>query len=222
MSAVQTAPPQPVPRDDPTVEIERALGWYLGRTCRIASIARRPSVYRTSFALDEVDVVLDDGRPFQLVIKHLGDGALSALARRAKPGFLADPRREIDTYLGILMPARLGTPICYGAAVDPIAGRSRLILERVPGSTRSALTASGVRLRGGLPDSTRNSPAMAPDRRPDRRRRCSRTIGTSTEFGRAAPARSPERERRPFAAGSRGWLSATNRSSSGSHRFRRP
>jgi hypothetical protein len=133
MSAVPAAAPAATQLDDLSGELERALSRFRGTDCRIASIARRPSAYRTSFALEEVDVVLGDGVTLHLVVKDINRRSLTERARRAKPTFLADPRREIDAYLGILMPADLGTPICYGASVDLVAGRSWLFLERVAG-----------------------------------------------------------------------------------------
>jgi thiamine kinase-like enzyme len=67
------------------------------------------------------------------MFKDLSPSALLEDARQAKPFFLYDPRREIQTYRSILAPARLGTPTCYGAVLDKRRGRYWLFLERVPG-----------------------------------------------------------------------------------------
>jgi hypothetical protein len=115
------------------VELERLLGEHGGDSCHIASITRRPSAYRTSFALEELDVILHDGTMLQLIRKDTSQRGLTERARRAKPAFLGDPRREIETYQGILMPSGLSTPTCYGAVADRTADRSWLFLERVPG-----------------------------------------------------------------------------------------
>jgi hypothetical protein len=129
-AGVTATPPS---TDEVRVELQRALSEYWEVSCSIASISRRPSAYRTSFALEELDVVLDDGVRLQLIFKDTSQQALSERARRAKPVFLADPRREIETYRRILKLSELGTAICYGAVVDPAADRYWLFLERVPG-----------------------------------------------------------------------------------------
>jgi hypothetical protein len=115
------------------VELERLLGEHWGASCHIASITRRPSAYRTSFALEELDVILHDGTMLQLIRKDTSHRSLTERARRAKPAFLADPRREIETYRRILTLSGLDTAICYGTVIDPAANRYWLFLERVPG-----------------------------------------------------------------------------------------
>ncbi len=94
----------------------------------VASFDRRPSAYRTSFALDEVDVSLAGGKRLELMFKEVGPAGLAASARAAKPPFLYDPLREIEAYRDLLDPA-FGTPRFYGA--DP--ERGWLFIERVPG-----------------------------------------------------------------------------------------
>ena len=111
--------------------LEQTLSDHLGAQCRITMLDRRPSSYRSSFALEELDVRLDTGTCLQLMFKHVGRQGL--LARAVKPAFLCDPLREIETYRTILAPSRLGAATCYGAVVDQHAGRYWLFLERVPG-----------------------------------------------------------------------------------------
>jgi aminoglycoside/choline kinase family phosphotransferase len=122
-----------IPLADVRGELERALGQMRGDAVQIASISRRPSAYRTSYALEEVDVLLDDGTALAIVLKDVGPHALTASVRQVKPPFIAHPLREIATYQGILMPNGVSTPCCYGASVDPAAGHYWLFLERVPG-----------------------------------------------------------------------------------------
>jgi hypothetical protein len=110
-----------------------ALGSYFGAARSIVGLERRPSAFSSSFALEEVDVQLDDGRVLQLMFKDLSRRGLLPEARRGKPPFLYNPLREIETYRKILAPLKLSTPVFYGAAVDPGAGRYWLFLERVPG-----------------------------------------------------------------------------------------
>lgn len=113
--------------------LEHALSQHFGVVRSIAKLERRPSPYRTSFALEELDLLLDDGTRLRLMFKDLGSQGLLAGAREAKPAFLYNPLREIETYRAILAPSRLGEAFCYGAVVEPQIGRYWLFLEKVPG-----------------------------------------------------------------------------------------
>jgi Ser/Thr protein kinase RdoA (MazF antagonist) len=96
-------------------------------------IRRRPSQYRTSFPLEELDVTLEDGGELRLVFKRLEWAALDEEARLAKPEFLHDPLREPAVYASLLGGASPGPPRCYGSVIDPGAGRYWLFIERVEG-----------------------------------------------------------------------------------------
>ncbi len=96
-------------------------------------ILRRPSEYRTSFPLEELDLTMEDGAKLRLAFKQLGWNALDEEARLAKPEFLHDPRREAAVYASVLAPAALGSPRYYGASVDPEAERYWLFVEWVAG-----------------------------------------------------------------------------------------
>lgn len=115
----------------PDAEIQQALERSLG--ARVTLWERRPSPYRTSFVLDELDVRFEDGRELALLIKELDRGALSAEALEVKPSLLFDPEREIEVYERLLSGAELGTAICYATGADPARNRYWLVLERVPG-----------------------------------------------------------------------------------------
>jgi hypothetical protein len=99
----------------------------------IVKVDRRPSPYTSSFALEEIDVVFADGSEAALVMKDLSPDAMDADARRARPAFLAEPSREIQTYRHILPHAPAGTAACYGVATGGASSRYRLLLERVDG-----------------------------------------------------------------------------------------
>lgn len=111
--------------------LDRA-GQARGRAA-IVKLDRRPSPYTSSFALEEIDVVFADGSEAALVMKDLSPGAMDAQARRARPAFLSEPRREIQTYLHILPHAPPGTAACLGVAAGRAASHYRLLLERVDG-----------------------------------------------------------------------------------------
>jgi aminoglycoside phosphotransferase (APT) family kinase protein len=93
----------------------------------VTAVQRRPCRYRTSYPLEELEVVLADGSHLALVRKDLRRAALDETARRAKPSFLHDPRREIEAYR-LLAPYRLGTPALYDHGDDWV------LLEKVEGS----------------------------------------------------------------------------------------
>jgi hypothetical protein len=123
---------RPVATDELRGALEDALADRAGTRRRVVRLARRPSPYRTSCALDELDVRLDDGVELALLFKDLSREALAPVAARAKPRFLLDPRREIEVYRRVLAPRRLGTAVFHGAVVEPARRRYWLFLERVP------------------------------------------------------------------------------------------
>jgi aminoglycoside phosphotransferase (APT) family kinase protein len=98
----------------------------------ITSLSRRPYPYATSFALEELRVGFDDGGDETVILKDLSWARLLEDARRSKPAFLYDPRREVETHLRLLAPLGVG-PRCYGAVVDSAVPRYWLLLERVQG-----------------------------------------------------------------------------------------
>jgi hypothetical protein len=113
--------------------LERELSRHFCSARSITCLERRPSDYQSSFPLEELRISLDDGTSLQLMFKDLGPCTLPGNGRLTKPAFLLDPRREIETYLAILQPARLGTATCYGAVYEPTIGRAWLFLEKVAG-----------------------------------------------------------------------------------------
>ncbi len=113
--------------------LEQVLSEHFGRRVRIADVARRPSEYRSSFAIEELDARLDDGQQLQLVWKDVSRQGLSFQAIDAKPEFLHDPLREIEVYRLVLNGCGFGTPKYFGSVVDRQADRYWLFIERVPG-----------------------------------------------------------------------------------------
>jgi hypothetical protein len=99
----------------------------------VLGIARRTSAYRSSFPLEELEVEFAGGRQLSLVFKNLGWEGLADDARRTKPRWLYEPRREIEIYRQVLSSRKLGTATCYGTVCVPAADRYWLFLERVPG-----------------------------------------------------------------------------------------
>ena len=74
-----------------------------------------------------------DGRMLRAVLKDVSPSAQLAEARRARPAFLLDPRREIEVYRNVLRPFDLGAPAMLGALADEPLRRYVLLLEKVTG-----------------------------------------------------------------------------------------
>jgi len=110
---------------------EAELAAALGRP--IATIRRRPFVARSSAPIAEVDVVFADQSAAVMLLKDLGRNGLTERARRAKPGALHNPVREVEVYRALLAGAELGTPKLYGAVADPSRDQYWLLIERVVG-----------------------------------------------------------------------------------------
>ena len=98
----------------------------------ITRIDRRPSLYASSFALEELDVELDDGSRLELMLKNLSRRAMNEDALRVKPDFLFDSQREIAVYRHIVEPQGLGAAL-YAAHVDPQSDGCWLVIERIDG-----------------------------------------------------------------------------------------
>lgn len=102
----------------------------LDLTAPVTSIVRAPYGYATSFAMEEVQVTLADGRVLDLLLKDLAWDRLLPEAAATKPLALYDPLREIDAYRRLLAPAGIGPPLA-GARAD--GDGCWLLLAKVPG-----------------------------------------------------------------------------------------
>jgi hypothetical protein len=120
--------------------LEDGLRRHYGEVRTVRHLVRRPSRYRSSFLLEEVDALLDNGVKLELVFKDVSRAGLMEGARDAKPEFLYDPLREISVYENILGPAKVGTATCFAAVADAAADRYFLLLERVAGLELYQLT----------------------------------------------------------------------------------
>ena len=101
-------------------------------SCRIAGLKRKMAAFRTSFAMEELEIQLQDGQTLAIMFKDLTWQALEGQARHVKPRFLYDPLREIETYRTILHPHHFSVPTFYGADVNEASERYWLFLEYVP------------------------------------------------------------------------------------------
>jgi len=105
----------------------------VGREAVIVRLDRRRGAYLSSFELHELVLTLDDGSQHEVIFKDLSPSAVLSEARSAKPAFLYDPRREIETYTRIL-PHRPMAPRLYGGVFDPSRDRYWLFIEKVSGA----------------------------------------------------------------------------------------
>jgi Ser/Thr protein kinase RdoA (MazF antagonist) len=114
-------------------EIEKLLTEFFGRPQRIQSLRRRRSRYSSSYTIQNIEIKLVNGRTLRLVLKDLSPTSLLKAARKVRPEFLYDPRREIAMYRTVLDPEQFGTALCYGAIERIEEERYWLFLERVEG-----------------------------------------------------------------------------------------
>jgi aminoglycoside phosphotransferase len=112
-----------------TVDLESVARRAVGGP--VSEVVVTASRYATSHATSEVDVVRPDGTVVELLFKDLAPGGLLAEAAGRRPGFLDDPRREVEVYRSVLAVAGLGTARCLAAGESD--GEPWLLLERVPG-----------------------------------------------------------------------------------------
>lgn len=111
--------------------IEEALGAEHERA-GVTRLDRAAYPYATSYPLEEVQALLDDGRTLRLILKDLTWERLLGDALRTKPRFLYQPRRCIQTYRRVLSRSGVGAR-CYGTFADDLTGRYWLLIEKVPG-----------------------------------------------------------------------------------------
>lgn len=97
----------------------------------VAGLERRPSPYRTSFPIEELELELVGGETRRLIGKRLDWGGLGPGARLAKPKFLHDPAREPAVYRAVLPQGPSGPPRFFGSVQT--SGERWLFVERVEG-----------------------------------------------------------------------------------------
>ena len=102
--------------------------------CRVRRLERRYSDYYSSYVMEEIDVLLENGQRLELTFKNLSRDAMLEGAVKTKPVFLYNPMREIEAYRKVLSAHRLGTPRFYGTFIDRPAEQYWLFIERVPGT----------------------------------------------------------------------------------------
>lgn len=121
------------PNAELCLEIERMLTDYFGRECGIAELTIRRSEYSSSYRMEDLDLVLQDGRELRLVGKAIGARGMLDNARRTRPSILLEPIREAEFYRSMLAAIGDHAPACYGVTAVRPDGQQYLVLERVEG-----------------------------------------------------------------------------------------
>ena len=133
MVIMKTAAPTRVPRDELHQALEQVLSDHFKTPRRVRHLRRRISAYSSSCTIENLEVTLDRGQKLSLVLKDLSPGSRLAAAKKVRPPFLYESRRELEIYRRILRPGEHGTAICYGAIESVERQRYWLFLERVKG-----------------------------------------------------------------------------------------
>jgi hypothetical protein len=126
-----SASPALLPEPELYEALDRVLSEYYSTPRRVVGLKHQPSIYVSSFAIEELHVRLEDGTHLELLLKDLN--AASKAAEQIKPAFVRNPLREIEVYRQILKQSSPGTPEFYGAWIHPARSRYWLLLENVAG-----------------------------------------------------------------------------------------
>lgn len=114
----------------PDEEIVRAVADSSG-PAKVVSVRRRASRYASSSKLENIEVILDDGRRHSLVLKDLRWSAMLPDARAVRPSLVYDERREPYVYANCLDGSGLAVANVYRAVADEDAGAYWVLLERL-------------------------------------------------------------------------------------------
>ena len=98
----------------------------------VTAVESRPSLYRSSCSLHDVDVRFDDGSTLAIVAKAVDWSAMCPEAHRARPRWVWDERRERAVYESVLPAAGMATARYFGSYVSE-SGVRHLLLERIDG-----------------------------------------------------------------------------------------
>jgi hypothetical protein len=114
------------------MHLERVLANRETGSRRIRRLEWRPSAYRSSCSVDDIDVEFEDGSTIALVAKAADWIAMHPDAQRARPRWLWDETRERMVYESILPTSGLATAPYFGTYVSR-SGVRYLLLERLAG-----------------------------------------------------------------------------------------
>lgn len=133
MTAAASGNPEDLTASELRLAIEQMLTKHFGRECRIVEFRRRRSDFASSYRMEDLDLVLDDGRELQVVLKAIGAPGMLDDARRTRPAFFLEPMREAELYRSTLGAIGDHAPECYGTTTVLPDHQRYLVLERVEG-----------------------------------------------------------------------------------------
>jgi len=127
--------PLPPPADDTRLRsvLTELLSRFFNAPRKIVRLERELSEYRSSYAIEQLDLLFDNGEQLRLIFKNLSRNALLKEAHETRHEFIFNPHREIEVYRAVLSQCALGTAVCYGTVIDEAAGQYWLFIEKVPG-----------------------------------------------------------------------------------------
>jgi thiamine kinase-like enzyme len=99
----------------------------------IVTLKRVRSDYSSSYQIEHVQVVFENGDSLSLIYKNLSRNNILREARETRHPFLYNPEREIEVYRSILAQCDLGTARLYGSVIDEQADYYWLFIEKLPG-----------------------------------------------------------------------------------------
>src|SRR5438093_1853358 len=118
-------------REIPSEELRSALQQMLqSDPRRIVGLTRARSPHAATSALEELDLVFNDGKHLRLMFKDLSHNMWPE-GDIADPEL--DPAREVKMYQQVLARVNLGTPQFYGGVAGDERGRCWLFVEEVQG-----------------------------------------------------------------------------------------
>jgi aminoglycoside phosphotransferase (APT) family kinase protein len=110
-----------------------------GRPITVRAIERHRLEHASSFAVERLDVVIDDGEHLAVFFKDLHPGNQLVDARRVREMSLDRSRTELDVYKHLLSRWSFGTPRLYAYSWNPDQEEFWLFLECIEGKKVSKL-----------------------------------------------------------------------------------
>jgi thiamine kinase-like enzyme len=113
--------------------VEDSIARFRGHPIRLMRLDRKPHSYQSSFAIEQLDAIFEDGTHLDLILKDISAAGMLHPAKHVRPLIAGKSNREIYVYRKILAEALLGTAVCYSAATHTGRQSNWLLLEKVDG-----------------------------------------------------------------------------------------
>src|SRR5688572_32506971 len=96
--------------------VEDSIARFRRHPIRLMRLDRKPHGYQSSFAIEQLDAIFEDGTHLELILKDISPDGMLQNAKQVRPLIAGKSSREIYVYREILAEASLGTAVCYSAA----------------------------------------------------------------------------------------------------------